>query len=385
MRSLKFIAVFLSLSLKGVLAASGRAGTVGVEFDYSQEQLLVECWNHLFDGQDNYWFPGPWANGDGAFFTASCNGLRETLPGQGFRLRAEASADAAHHGPILGVQEGSVETRISYLVPYTLHRVVELRQQGQKLFLAFPVIGWRLAVDGNAEVEVNGNEGPPEHAYIRSMGVAENGVERASWENPSTGNNNAWTVYDDGRRLISIPLEVQHDPWEAPQLVVGESVTLEDYLCPPAGSSDLPPWLVDQCATEGQRVFVERYGTWEQVSVRAQMGAHSGSWHLPFDPILSLVDGGEALACFGLDSPMGSFDLGCESEGITTSVEAEVINWVQYRVRAIGGNAFLVIDDNDEQPVPLAIPALAPWALITLVMAMAVTALLSLRRQQGRL
>jgi hypothetical protein len=355
------------------LAPYSRAAPAGVEFDYELEEFVLECWNHLFDdpGFENYWFPGPWANGDGIFFTASCNGLRETLPGEGFRLRVEASADAAHHGPILGVQQGSVETRISYQAPYTLHRVVELRRTGNKLYLAYPVVERRVVVDGSGEVEVDGNTNPPEHAYIRSMGVEENGVERASWENPTTGNNNDWTVYDNGRRLISLQFELDHDTWEAPLLMVGDSVTLDNYVCPPAGSPDLPPWLVDRCSSEGQKILLDHFPTWESVLVRAQMGAHSGLWHLPFEPILSLVDGGEALACFGLDSPMDSFDISCESEGIKTSVEAEVTDWVQYRVRQVGPNEFIIIEDRDKPFIPQVIPTLAQWALISLMFSMA--------------
>jgi hypothetical protein len=371
--SVKYLLIYI------FLAPVASAATVGVQFDYDQEALIIECWNHLFDdepGFENYWFPGPWSNGDGTFETASCNGLRETLPGEGFRLQVEASADAAHHGPILGVQQGSVETRISYEAPYTLHRVVELRRTGNKQYLAFPVVEWRVVVDGSAEVEVDGNTNPPEHAYIRSMGVQENGIEQASWENPSTGNNNEWTVYDDGRRLPSFQFVLNHDAWIAPQLSVGDAINLDVFVCPPAGSPELPPWLADQCSTEGQQILLEHFPTWESVLVRAQMGAHSGSWHLPFDPILSLVDGGEALACFGLDSPMDSFDISCSSEGIKTSVEVEVTGWVQYRVRQVAANEFRLIEDTDG---PQTIPTLAHWALAALMLSLGCMGAMRLR------
>jgi len=334
---------------------------VGVVFDYGEAEFLLECWNHLWDGggpdgQENFWYPGP-DHGD----AASCNGGALPLPGEGFRILAEHSADAAHFG--VGVLTGDGETRVSYSAPYTLQRVIRVRRDGGETFLAFPVVAYTLVVDGDYEVEVDGNAGPAESAYIHSMSVTENGGTGDAWVNPTTGNNSDWTVYDDGQRSGSIRLEIPHEPWGAPALIPGDTLSLETYTCPSATTPDLPDWIADECSEPGKQVLIERFPEWNNVELKAQMRARSLDYIFAVRPLLIIIDGGEAIACFGLNSQMGAFDLRCNSEGITATVAAEIIRWEEYRVQRRGID-FKILDPD----VPVtAIPALPSLALAFLV------------------
>jgi len=161
-------------------------------------------------------------------------------------------------------------------------------------------------------------------------------------------------VSDDGRKYIDEVFMFAVKNWRAPELETGDTIDLEEYVCPlVVPDESLPHFSAVLCNAPNQVLQLETSPFWDSAGVRAKMNAASGG---------VLVDGGEAIGCFGKDSTIanfGNFGTSCNSGGISLSVNVTETDRVTYRVKHKGQGVWEVIE-----PDAMLIPTLQPGAYV---------------------
>ncbi len=295
-----------------------------VEFEFDNENYHVKCWDKTNAN------PGPYWSRERNML--SCTHNRIQIPGHGFTILAEVSTD-----PVIISTEAEME--LSYTVPYLLHRTAKIEQAETATYLTLPVIEWMIDWDFSGLVAVDGNEGPGEMAYLGLWALIVDG----SWKyfyNTNTGNNSEYTVYDDGLRLVDNQYQHNHGPWTAPDLSVGDTISFESYTCPGGPDPITPHWLESKCSVPGEVIYFQNSVGFE-TGIAIVMVAESET--LQIGPIV--IDGGEAITCFGKNTTMSSFGISCtaHSHGISVSVTPVETGSKKYPVRKVGPASWEVI------------------------------------------
>ncbi len=317
----------------------------------------------------------------------SCTGEIEYLGSeQGFVARVEASADAGfiYDGLDSYVEEGDVEARLDYEVPFRIRRIVDIQYDGQGgAWISVPTIQWSYTYDISGSVAVNGNEGPDESASISYIQLKEGEVDNGIGEWFRLGDwflyftNDPFSVYDDGRSYFNESVTSAVKYWPAPELEAGDTIELEEYACPSfVPPASMPHFSAALCTAPDQVLLLETSPFLDSAGVRAFVRATSGSG------FLGIIDGGEAIGCFGQESTManfGSFGTSCNSGGISLRVSITETDRVKYRVTRRGLGVWKVVE-----PDAILVPTLRPVTYVCLYTLILLLAWMHVRRHRSR-
>jgi hypothetical protein len=351
----------------------------GKYFGFGWPQEPVHCLVRL-PGPEEYTHHQQTAYNSGDVI--SCTGDIEYMGSErGFVAHVEASADANFVFDNLDsyVEPGDVEASLNYEVPFRIRRVIDMHYDGQGgAWISIPTIQWSYTYDVSGSVAVNGNEGPDEHASIFYLQLKEGSVDEGlgDWFHRGDWPLYIWhdpvDVYDDGRKYIDEVLTFPVKEWLAPDLETGDTIDLEEYVCPPVVPHEsLPHFSAVLCTAPNQVLQLETSPFWDSAGVRAMMSAASGG---------VIIDGGEAIGCFGKDSTManfGNFGTSCNSGGISLSVNIIETDRATYRVKQKGLGVWEVIE-----PDAILVPTLRPVAYVCFYVLVLLVAWMQFKRHQ---
>ena len=252
---------------------------------------------------------------------SSCSSGLHALSSNVFRVVAQASADGGVGGfPFFGIENGFADYTFRHEVPYIYDRHVVIDRSGPVTMATFPVVNRVFQVEAARYIRVSRNP----------SGFT---VESATSEPLSADGTGLATIDVLPRRNIFGPdIDEFLDSLERVQNTV--LMERSQISAPAVGEDFSLAHLVDMFGREAywdRSLFFE--SSFPFIGIEGSLLARStGSGSFPVH-----FDGGEAIACMGLDSTMSSFDLDCwNPSGIEVTALFSVDSFVTVPVEFLG-------------------------------------------------
>ncbi len=269
---------------------------------------------------------------------STCLASMQPITLNSFRVVAQASADGSVL-PFFFTIDGEVQLNFQFKVPYVYDRRVVIDQSGPVTTATFPVVNRTFRVDASRYVAVDPNAGVGgrQEASAGPVLVAGTGISMVEVL-PSVTID---VKFGDGTSKTAIhgsSVLIDRSPWEVPS---------GDFLLTRFGGP-----LVGGFVYFDRSLNFEPLDDLSYFAVAMSLSAYSfgsisaGGFH---------VDGGEAIACLGQNSPMSSFGMDCrEDTGVEVSAVWSVDSYVTLLVEFVG---------------EMATPNLGQWRVVSAVSA----------------